>query len=81
MYVMKKVNVSTKYMGRFAGKWVAIDTTEDKIIAVGETLKEIESLVTRPLRDKTPDDKIPAAFKVPRKDEGPYVLCIRKIHR
>lgn len=64
-------------MGQFAGKWVAIDTTKDKIIAVGETLKEIEPLVTRSVKDKTPDDKIPAAFKVPRKDEGPYVLCER----
>lgn len=76
---MKKVNVSTKNMGKFAGKWVAIDTTTDRIIAVGETLGEIEPLVTRSLKDKTPDEKIPAAFKVPRKDEGPYVLCIRKI--
>ena len=78
---MKKVNVSAKYMGRFAGKWVALDTKKDRIIAVGETLKEIESLVTRPIKDKTPDENIPAAFKVPRKDEGPYVLCIRKIRR
>lgn len=77
---MKKVNVSVKYMSRFAGKWVAIDTTKDKIIAVGETLKEIEPLVTRSLKDRIPDHKIPAAFKVPRKDEGPYVLWIRKIY-
>ncbi|OGG29804.1 hypothetical protein A2973_00330 [Candidatus Gottesmanbacteria bacterium RIFCSPLOWO2_01_FULL_49_10] len=75
---MKKVNVSTKYMGRFAGKWVAVDTVKERIVAIGETLKDIAPLVTRPQNDKTPDDKIPAAFKVPRKDEGPYVLWMRK---
>lgn len=78
---MKKVNVSTKYIGKFAGKWVAIDTTTDRIIAVGETLKEIEPFITRSIKDKTPDEKIAAAFKVPRKDEGPYVLCIGKMRR
>ena len=75
---MKKVNVSTKYMGRFVGKWVAVDTIKDRIVAVGQTLKDIAPLVTRPQNDKTPDDKIPAAFKVPRKDEGPYILWMRK---
>ncbi|MEK7163851.1 MAG: DUF5678 domain-containing protein [Patescibacteria group bacterium] len=69
---MKKVSVSTKYIGRFAGKWVAI--LKDRIIAVGETLKEISPLVTRDIKDKTPDEKIAAAFKVPYKGEGPYVL-------
>lgn len=78
---MKKVNVPTKQMGKFAGKWVAIDTQKGLIVAVGETLKEIEPFITRSLKDKTPDEKIPAAFKVPRKDEGPYVLCITKIPR
>lgn len=68
-------------MNQFAGKWVAIDTIKDRIIAVGETLKEIEPLVTRSLKDKTPDEKIPAAFKVPRKDEGPYVLWVRRVRR
>lgn len=76
---MKKVNVSTKYMSRFAGKWVAVDTTRERIVAIGETLKDIAPLVTRSVRDKTPDEKIPAAFKVPRKDEGPYVLWMRKL--
>lgn len=71
---MKKVNVSAKQMGRFAGKWVAIDPVKDRIIAVGDTLKEIGHLVTRPSSDKTPVGKAPLAFKVPRKDEGPYVL-------
>lgn len=77
---MKKVNLPTKKMDQFAGKWVAIDTVKDRIIAAGETLKEIAPLVTRSASDKTPDDSIPAAFKVPREDEGPYVLWTRKLH-
>lgn len=71
---MRKVNVSTKNLGRFAGKWVVIDPVKERVIAVGETLKEIDSLITRPAKDKRPSGTVPAAFKVPRKDEGPYVL-------
>jgi hypothetical protein len=76
---MKKVDATVKEMSQFAGKWVAV--LENRVIAVGKTLKEISPLVTRPLNDKTPDEKIPAAFKVPRKDEGPYILHIRKTCR
>lgn len=73
---MKKVNVSVKYMGRFAGKWVAIDPKKDRVIAVGETLEEISPYVSGKAEEK---DKIKAAaFKVPRKDEGPYVLVLIK---
>lgn len=75
---MKKLNVPTKNIGRFAGKWVAVDTAKDRVVAVGETFKEIAPLVTRSVKDKIPDDKIPAAFKVPRKDEGPYILMVGK---
>lgn len=71
---MKKLNVSTKKIGQFAGKWVVIDPTKEKIIAVADTLKEIGRLITRPVADKRPSGTVPAAFKVPRKDEGPYVL-------
>ena len=63
-----------KNIGKFAGKWVAIDSVKDVIVAAGDTLKEISPLVTHSVNDKTPDDRIPAAFKVPRKDEGPYIL-------
>lgn len=63
-------------MGQYAGKWVAIDPVQDKIVAVGDTLSEIESFVTRPASDNRPSGTVPAAFKVPRKDEGPYVLVI-----
>ncbi|MDP3724790.1 MAG: DUF5678 domain-containing protein [bacterium] len=71
---MKKVNTSTKNMGQFAGKWVAIDTKSNRIIAAGTTLQEISPFVTGKTNDK---HKIAAAaFKVPRKDEGPYVLIV-----
>lgn len=59
-------------MKQFAGKWIAV--LEDRIIAVGETLKEISPLVTCDTKNRIPDKKIAAAFKVPYKGEGPYVL-------
>ena len=73
---MKKVNVSTKNLTKFAGKWVVIDPATEKIIAVGETLKDIESLITRPVSDTRLSGTVPAAFKVPYKGEGPYVLIL-----
>ena len=63
-------------MGRYAGKWVAIDPKNNLIIAAGKTLQEISPFVTSKTGDKS---KITAAaFKVPRKDEGPYVLILSK---
>ena len=71
---MKKVNISTNQMGKFEGKWVAIDSKNQKIIAVGDTLKDIGPLVSGKRGD---EKKIKAsAFLVPRRDEGPYVLNI-----
>lgn len=61
-------------MGQFAGKWVVIDPLKDRVIAVADNLKEIDFLITRPENDKRPSGTVPAAFKVPHKDEGPYVL-------
>lgn len=73
---MKKLNIATKNIGQYAGKWVAIDPKNDLIVAVGKTLQEISPFVTSKTGDKS---KITAvAFKVPRKDEGPYVLIISK---
>lgn len=70
--MMKKINIPTKNISQFAGKWVAIDTKNNWIVASGKTLREISSFVTGKTGDK---HKIAAAaFKVPRKDEGPYVL-------
>lgn len=75
---MRKVNVSTRKMSRFAGKWVVIDPMKDKIIAVGETLTEISPLVTHSTEEKiAPAGKTPFSFLVPRKDEGPYILCLK----
>ena len=71
---MKKVYVSTKNIKQFTGKWVVIDPLKDKVITVADTLEEIDSLITRPKDDKRTSGTVPAAFKVPRKDEGPYVL-------
>lgn len=71
---MKKLNVSTKQLGKFAGMWVAIDTTREKIVAAAKLFKQIAPLVTMSAGDKRPEAKIPAAFKVPRSNEGPYVL-------
>jgi len=73
---MKKVNVSTKNIRQFAGKWVVIDPLKDKVIAVADTLEEIDPLITRSKDDKRASGTVPAAFKVPRKDEGPYILVV-----
>ena len=75
---MKKVNVSTKKMGQFAGKWVVIDPTKEAVIAVGETLEDISPLVTHVATEKIPPvGKAPFSFLVPRKDEGPYILWVK----
>lgn len=66
---MQKMNVSAKDLGKFAGKWVVIDTTKNKVIAAAKTFDEIAPLVTRGTKDKTPNNQIPAAFKVPKKNE------------
>ena len=73
---MKRVNTSTKNMGQYAGKWVAIDTKNDRIVASGKTLQEISSFVTGKTGNK--HKIMAAAFKVPRKDEGPYILIFSK---
>lgn len=74
---MRKVNFPSSQIGKFAGKWVAIDPKKNRIIAVGETLKEIAPLVSGKAGE---EEKIKAfSFKVPRKDEGPYILIQIKI--
>lgn len=62
----------TPDLSKYAGKWVAI--LNNKVIAWGDTLSDISKYVTRKASDKTPQSKIPAAFKVPPKGEGPYVI-------
>lgn len=71
---MKRVNTPTKNMDQYAGKWVVIDPIKNTIIAVGESLQDIDSLITRPANDPKASGTVPAAFKVPYKDEGPYIL-------
>jgi len=72
---MKKIKVSTRNIGKFAGKWIVIDPQKELIIAVGSTLKEIMPLVTHSINEKVPPvGKAPYSFLVPRKDEGPYIL-------
>lgn len=73
---MKKINVSLDNIDQFSGFWVAIDPVKKKIIASGKTLSEISSLVTRPIGDKRPVGTVPYSFRVPRNDEGPYVLIV-----
>lgn len=69
---MKRVDVSVKQIGKFEGKWVAIDPEREFIIAVGNTLAEISPFVTAKAGE---EKKIKAySFKVPRHDEGPYIL-------
>lgn len=65
-------------MGKFAGKWVAIDPVKNQIIAAGETMQDIAPLVTHTSDKKTlPVGKAPFSFLVPRKDEGPYILWVK----
>lgn len=72
---MKKKSLSsTKRIDLFAGKWVVIDPIKEQIIAASATLKEISHLVKRKITDKSVPGTVPYTFKVPRKDEGPYVL-------
>lgn len=76
---MKRVNVPTKQMGRFAGKWVIIDPIKQKIIAVGDELKDVGHLASRSISDKRPSGTVPTAFKVPYKNEGPYILLFKNV--
>ena len=55
---------------------MAIDPVKDSIIASGDTLKEIAPYVTAKVGQQK---KIRAfSFKVPYKDEGPYILILNK---
>ena len=77
---MKKINVSLQKMRRFAGKWVVIDPKRERIIAVGNSPKEISRLVVHGVEEKIlPVGEAPYSFLVPRKDEGPYVLWIKPL--
>lgn len=71
---MKKLNISTEQIDRFAGMWVAIDDKRERIVAAGKTLREIARYVSGKVGE---EKKIKAsAFLVPKKGEGPYILII-----
>ncbi|MBU1246111.1 MAG: hypothetical protein KKB27_03875 [Nanoarchaeota archaeon] len=65
----KKINLS-----KYEGKWVAVQNNQ--VIASGDSIYDIEKYVVRNKEEKIMLEKLPAAFKVPRKDEGPYVLIL-----
>lgn len=67
MHVKRNLDLS-----KYQGKWVAL--LGRKVLASGDTLKDIEKYVKRKISDKTPITRRPSAFKVPFKGEGPYVL-------
>lgn len=73
---MKQVSVSIKQMRKFAGKWVVIDPKRKLVVAVGKNLDEVGPLVTRSADDMRPAGTVPFVHKVPRADEGPYILWI-----
>lgn len=72
---MKKLNLSTKQIDKFAGMWVAIDHRHEKIIAAGKTLRDIAIFVSGKIGNEK--DVRASAFLVPKKGEGPYILIIK----
>jgi len=56
----------------YEGKWVAI--LKGKVIAASDNIMDIAPYVTTDKDDPRPAEELPAAYKVPRKDEGPYAL-------
>lgn len=69
--ISKKHASSTITLDRHAGKWVAF--LGERVIAFAETLEELEEKVK-----KLKAEKKAVYFLVPRKDEGPYILLIKK---
>jgi len=74
---MKKVDLSVDKIDQFEGFWIVIDPVKNKITAVGKSLDEVSSLVTRPETDKRPSGTVPYSYLVPRKGEGPYILYFK----
>lgn len=44
---MRKINAPLSQLKKFAGKWVVIDPRAEKVIAVGDTIKDISALVVQ----------------------------------
>lgn len=64
-------STSTIKLDRYAGKWVAF--LGERIVAFAETLEELEGKVK-----KLKAEKKSVYFLVPRKNEGPYILSVKK---
>ena len=61
----------TQDLTPYAGKWVAF--SKNRIVATGESLNDVMTkMKAKRIRIK------PALFLVPRNDEGPYVLVLRR---
>lgn len=71
---MKKLNIPARQIGKFAGKWVALDPVKQKIIASGNSLTDVAPATNKAENRRLPVEKSPYVFLVPRKDEGPYIL-------
>lgn len=69
--ISKQHTSSTIRLDRYAGKWVAF--LRERIVASAETLEELEKKVK-----KLKAEKRAVYFLVPRKDEGPYILSLKK---
>ncbi|MBU1246894.1 succinyl-CoA synthetase subunit alpha [Patescibacteria group bacterium] len=69
---MSKRNNKIINLSKYAGKWVALQNNQ--VIASGDSIYDIEKYVVRNKEEKIAIEKLPAAFKMPRKDECPYIL-------
>lgn len=67
-----KEEIEWEPLDAYEGKWVAI--LKGKVIAASDNIMDIAPYVTTDKDDPRPAEELPAAFKVPRKDEGPYAL-------
>jgi hypothetical protein len=72
--LMTKLKVPENQLDKFEGQWVVIDPQKRAVIAASKELENIGHLAKREAGDERPTGTVPYAFKVPRKDEGPYVL-------
>lgn len=54
---------------KLSGKWIAV--LDDQLITSGNSVKEVMAAVR-----KRGIKKLPLVTKIPRKDEGPYILIV-----
>lgn len=63
------MKIKNTNLNRYAGKWVVL--MKGKVVAHDNTLTRVMSTAK-----KTGIEKQATVFKVPRKDEGPYLLYL-----